>query len=400
MNRFFQPSFLLYATGLGALFLTDLLVSRTFLPGEIADWALFRSLVGIAAVVPLIGLDQVLIRNPAASAQLLRLLTMQIPLLSLAVGVVLQRAGLVSHWWLGTGLAIGSAGSLVLFQYFRSHHRQALSQLSQQGWKITFFALVAVMAVTGWRADLLLLGVALILLLDVVMAGAVLILPPEKLHPQEPTPARTHYAIGSRFMVTGLLLALSVYAEQLVVNRLGSSEEAALYFTSATYFLFSLSFFNGYVAFLIGPWVRDRHDRFIALLKARWWAILATAAGYAVALNLAGWVLWQLVGPSVGAVDRGLQLMFLWAGFARTLYVLPSGYLGVFGMPRQHDVLILLQILTLLPVIALFLALRAGGIDLVYSVATASALNWSLRAIVSFSMIGVVARVRAREVPL
>lgn len=394
-----KSGFIIYAIGLVALSCSDLLVSRFFSPGEIADWALFRSLVGIAAVVPLIGLDQVLVRNPAASGQLLRLLTVQIPPLGLAVGVLLQQAGLLEHWWIGTGLAIGAAGSLVLFQYFRSHHRPVLSQLSQQGWRIAVFALVAVMTITGWRSDLLPLGVALILLFDLLMVCALLVLPPGKLHPQKSSLARTHYAIGSRFMFTGLLLALSVYAEQLVVNRLGTSDEAALYFTSATYFLFSLSFFNGYVAFLLGPWIRDRHDWFIAQLKARWWAFLTISAGYAVTLNLIGWVLWQLVSPSVGAVDRGLQLMFLWAGFARTIYVLPSGYLGVFGMPRQHDVLILLQILTVLPVIGLFFALRSGGADLVISVAAASALNWSLRAIVGFSMIGVVARMRAIKVP-
>jgi len=398
VTRFLQSSFLIYSIGLGALFLTDLLVGRAFSHEDIADWARLRSLVGIAAVVPLIGLDQVLIRSPAASAQLLRLLAVQVPLLGVVVGLVLQAAGLVDYWWLGTGLAIGSAVSIVLFQYFRSHHRQVLSQFAQQGWKIAALALVAVMATTGWRGDLVLWGVGLILVVDIVMISAVAVLPPEKLHPQAPARARTHYAIGGRFMVTGMMLALSVYAEQLVVNRMGSSVEAALYFTSATYFLFPLSFFNGYIAFLIGPWVRDRHDRFITLIKARWWAILASAAVYAVALNLVGWILWQLVVPSVGAVDLGLQLLLLWAGFARTLYVLPSGYLGVFGMPQQHDVLILLQLLTLAPVIGLFLALRAGGVDLVYSVAAASALNWSLRTVASFSMTGVVAHRRRAEV--
>lgn len=398
MTSFLRPSLLIYTIGLGSLFLTDLLVSRFFSHADIADWARLRSLVGIAAVVPLIGLDQVLVRSPAASAQLLRLLAVQVPLLGLGVGFVLEATGLVSHWWLGAGLTIGSAASLVLFQYFRSHHRQVLSQFAQQGWKVAALALVAVMAATGLRGDLVLWGVGLILVTDLLAAGAVVALPPEKLHPQVPARARAHYAIGSRFMVTAMMLALSVYAEQLVVNRLGSSEEAALYFTSATYFLFTFSFFNGYLAFLIGPWVRDRHDRFIALVRARWWAILAGAVCYALALNLVGWALWQLLGPSIGAVDRGLQLLFLWAGFARTLYVLPSGYLGVFGMPRQHDVLILLQVLTLAPVIALFLALRADGVDLVHSVAAASALNWSLRTVASSSMTSVVVRRRLGKV--
>lgn len=395
--RFLRPSFLIYAIGLGVLFLADLIIARTFAHDEIAAWAQFRSLVGIAAVIPLVGLDQVLVRSPASSAQLLRLLGIQVPALGLAVGILMYWFGLVSYWWLGTGLAIGSAASLALFQYFRAHRHEILSQFAQQGWKIAVFGFILIMAFTGWRSDIVVWGVGLLLANALIVALVVLVLPPERMHPQAPQPTRAHYAIGSRFMVTALMLALSVYAEQLIVNRLGSSEEAALYFTTATYFLFPLSFLNGYLAFLMGPWVRDRHDKFCILLRTRWWAIVLGAAGYGVAMNLVGLTLWQVVRPSVGAVDPELVMLLLWTGFARTLYLLPSGYLGVFGMPRQHDMLIIEQICALIPVVGLFLALRACSVDLVHSVAAASALNWSLRASAGFIMIGVVARVRRRE---
>jgi hypothetical protein len=387
-----RPAFIIYTAGVGAMFLADLLVGRFLSHVEVADWSQLRSLVGIAAVVPLIGLDQVLVRSPAASEQLLRLLALQVPLVGLAVGIAMQAAGLVSDWWLGAGLAIGSAVSLVQYQYFRSHKHQVLSQLAQQGWKVAALALVAIMVATGWRGDLVLWAVGLMVALNIIMAAAVAVLPPDRLHPQVIQPAGMYYAIGSRFMVTAIMLALSVYAEQLVVNRLGSHDEAALYFTSATYFLFPVSFLNGYLAFLISPWMRDQHQRFITIVRTRWWLIVAAAATYAVALNLLGWSLWILVSPSVGGVDRGLQLLFLWAGFTRTLYLLPSGYLGVFGNPRQHDKLVLLQLISLVPVAALFFALRLQGVDLLLSAAAASALNWSLRTFAGFFMTGAVVR--------
>lgn len=397
MKKFLRPSFLVYSLGLGGLFLTDLIVGAVFSPQDIADWAKFRSLVGIAAVIPLIGLDQVLMRSPASSAQLLRILGVQVPILGVAIGFILSWFGFVSSWVLGAGLAIGSAASLVLFQYFRAHRHEVLSQFAQQGWKIAALGLIAAMALTGWRSDLVVWGIGLVLAFDIIVALAVLILPPERLHPQSPEPARAHYAIGSRFMVTSLMLALSVYAEQLVVNRLGSHMEAALYFTSATYFLFPLSFLNGYLAFLMGPWVRDKHDRFIQLLHTRWWAIVLASAGYGVAMGVLGLILWKVVRPSVGEIDAGLVILLMWTGFIRTLYMLPSGYLGVFGMPRQHDKLILGQVLSVIPVIGLFFLLRAYGVDLVHSVAAASALNWTLRTVLGFQMINTVARVRAEK---
>lgn len=386
--------FVVYGVGLGTLLLADMLVSSLFSPEDISDWALFRSLIGISAVLPLIGLDQVLVRRPAASAQILRLLAVQVPVLSCVVGLILFLTGILPNWWIGGLLAAGSATSLAQFQYFRSHHKRVLSQLAQQGWKIAAFVMVGLMAVTGWRGDLILLGLLLILSINVAMAWAMLLRPPSSLHPQSAERVRDHYAIGSRFMVTSLLLALSFYAEQVVVNRIGSSAESALYFTSATYFLFPISFLNGYLAFLIGPWIRDRHDQFVHLLKSRWLGLVGIAAVMAAGLNVLGWTAWQLVTPPAGKVDPILQALFFLVAFVRTLYALPSGYLGVFGMPRQHDVLILMQVVVLAPVIALFYLLQQLGADLVHSVAAASALNWCSRTLVGYVMTARIIRLR------
>lgn len=391
----FRSSFFIYVIGLGCLFATDILVSTVLPQDDISDWALVRSLIGIAAVIPLIGLDQVLVRRPAASAQVLRLLLFQAPMLSLLVGLILYVTRILPNWWIGGLLAFGSAWSLAQFQYFRSHNKPFLSQLSQQGWKVMAFVLIGLMVFWKWQGDLILLGVLSLLTVNLVMASTMLWLPPSTLHDQFDENVRDHYAIGCRFMVTALLLAASVYAEQIVVDRLGSSTESAMYFTSATYFLFPISFLNGYLAFLIGPWIRDRHARFVQTLESRWVGILGFAAATAAALNALGWVLWQLVAPSTGQVDPILQALFFLVAFVRTLYAIPSGYLGVFGMPHQHDVLIVMQIACLVPVIVLFVLLQWIGTDLVHNVAAASALNWCLRTLVGYAMTVRVIRLRA-----
>lgn len=397
MKRFYKLSFLVYGLGLSSLFFADMIISRAFSAEDISDWARFRSLVGIAAVIPLVGLDQVLVRSPAASAQILRLLLVQVPVLGTCVGFALAWTGVIAELWLGAGLAIGSASSLVVFQYFRSHHYQLLSQLAQQGWKIAAFGAVSLMLLTGWRCDLLTLGVALLAGVTVAMVAIIYVLPPSRIRPQQPESVRVHYAIGSRFMVTALMLALSVYAEQLIVIRLGNKFEAALYFTSAVYFLFFPTFFNGYLAFLMGPWVRDRHDRFVATIRRRWLVILVGTAGYSVLFNLIGAGLWQAISPSVGQIDSGLQVLFLAMAFVRSLYLLPSGYLGIFGMPREHSRLIVFQIVAVLPVMGLFFILRAFGFELVHSVAAASVLNWSLRTIIGYTMIAIVTSRRKQD---
>jgi len=72
--------------------------------------------------------------------------------------------------------------------------------------------------------------------------------PPSKMRPQNPEERGALYQIGARFMASSLLLSLSIYAEQLVVNSFGTTNEAAIYFTHATYFLFPISLANGYFA--------------------------------------------------------------------------------------------------------------------------------------------------------
>ncbi|MEM7519723.1 MAG: hypothetical protein AAF307_01695 [Pseudomonadota bacterium] len=381
-----------YAAGLMALFAADFVVSVLLTDGQIAEWAVLRSLIGITAVIPLIGLDQVLVRSPQSSGRLLRQLLFQVPPLGLLVGVILETLGFVAHWWLGAGIAMGSAGSLIFFHYFRSHREWLLSQVAQQGWKLAMLAVILWLAYSETQASLVLLGIALLLVTDLFALFFVLRKPPARLHRQMPERIRVLYSIGVRFMVNGLFLALSVYAEQLVVNALGSTQQAALYFSCATFFLFPFSFLNGYIAFRIGPYVRDKRASFISNLRQYRWTIPIGVAAYSVALNMFGWLGWTLTNPSVGDLDHGLQVIFGLVGFVRVLYVIPSGYVGVFGKPKQHDLFILLQVLSMAAVVVGFLALREVGVPLLYAVAISSGANWALRLLVGLRVMWIIER--------
>lgn len=385
--------FFFYLLGLGSLLFSDLLVTGFFSEEEIALWAETRSVIAISGVLCLVGLDQVLVRSPRSSSSLLRILAIQVPLLAVIVGSFFRYMGFLDSLWAAVGIAMGSAASLALFQYFRSHRLNMASQFAQQGWKVMALAAVAWMLLSD--RVLPLGGLVAVLLVFSVLLSSLLLLrfPPSRVFRQNPESASALYQIGSRFMVTSLMLALAVYAEQLVVNALGSANEAALYFTHATYFLFPASVLNGYLAFVIGPWVRDNHDRFVGLLAGKWAFILLLAVAYAAIVGVVGRLLWAVVGPSVGEPDILLQLAFLLSVVARTLYTLPGGYIGVFGRPKEHDLLILGQVMILLFVVALFFVLWDSDLlALVYVVALLSGLNWVLRTTLGFTITGVIAR--------
>jgi len=385
---------LIYAFGIGTLFAGDLIVANLFDSRDIADWALFRALLGISAVLPLTGLDQVLVRSPQSSERLMGRLLLQIPLAGFTVGLALEILGILDHWALGSGLAIGSAFSLMLFQYFRSHRHRVLSQLAQQGWKIGAFGLLVYFSAVDIKPDLIFCGVILLFVANAVAGFFVFRHPPSSQMTQTPESMVDLYAIGLRFMVTGLFLSFSVYAEQIVVNRLGSVEEAALYFTSAIYFLFPMSFLNGYAAFLIGPWIRDNEQKFLFTLWLRRFHLMFGVVFYALFVSGVGWVAWIATSPSVGPPDHNLQALIFFICIFRTLYLFPSGYIGILGRPNQHDALIVAQVLTFIVVVFVFIGLRSLGVNLIYAVALASTLNWGMRCAVSYMVMLSISRDR------
>lgn len=378
-------SLLVYACGLASLLLADIFVTRSLPAEDIALWAESRALIGLLGVLAAGGLDLVFVRSPQSSARLLRLALIQIPLVAVPLGIVVHMLGYLSGWLPAVAIAAGSGAVLVLSQFFRAHHLYLASQIAQQVWK---FGALGILGGLLWYLPLPKLDVSLSVLLlfsAAIAAGFVYLALPKLVIRQNPEPTGALYGIGLRFMATSLILALAVYGEQLMINGLGSAQDAALFFTHATYFLFPISVLNGYLAFRIGPWLRDNHDRFVALLRGRWMTIMLFATTYAVAMHGVGWLGWHLVSPTIGDPDPILAVLLLASALARTLYTLPSGYNGVFGRPRQHDLLIAAQVI-LLAIIVVSVYLALGTVALVYLIALAGAANWIIRTLIGFGV--------------
>lgn len=378
-----MKSFLAYFFGLASLFTCDLLVTREMGAESVALWAESRALIGILGVVAALGLDLVMVRSPQSSMRMLRFAAAQVPLLAILLGFGVHGLGYLSSPLSAAILAAGSAAGLVLGQFYRAHHRYLASQLVQQGWKIVALAVLgAMLSPLGGATPPIDLVLGVLLLMTALAGGIPLLRSGIAVQrPQLPERPTVLYGIGLRFMATSLILALAVYGEQLLVNGVGTAQDAAVFFTHATYFLFPVSVLNGYLGFRIGPWLRDNHDRFVQVIGSRWVLIGFGVVVYPVMMHMIGWVGWEFIKPGVGDPDPLIQLAMLGAAVARTLYTIPSGYNGVFGSPKQHDLLIALQVLLLLFLAGLIFAV-VGYVEIVYLVAFAGAANWVLRTLI------------------
>ncbi|MGG6287613.1 hypothetical protein ACQ4M3_39165 [Leptolyngbya sp. AN03gr2] len=375
--------FLIYSSGVSSVFVADILVTRFFSDVDIALWAEVKSLIGIVGVLAAAGLDLVFVRTPSSSARLLLLAVVQVPIAALVIGFLIHSLGYLSSYPVSVALTAGSAFTFVLARYFGANQRLSVSQFIQQGWKIVALCVV-VLAGIGVRMPGFDFLVSIALLIFVLI-GVFLVarIPPAALHEQRPESVAALYSIALRFMITNVILGIAVYGEQLIVSALSNPNEAAIFFTHAAYFLFPVSVLNGYLAFRIGPWLRDNHDQFRVSVIGRPALVLLIAFGYTALTHIAGSIGWLIVGPSVGEPDPLLQAAFFVSALSRTVYTLPSGYNGVFGQPKQHDLLIALQT-GLLMVIGLAICVLNGVVPVVHLVAFAGAANWVLRTAVSY----------------
>src|SRR5690606_1965449 len=143
LSRALAP-LLIFVIGRGMYFGSDLLVTGFLDPDQVVEWAEFRSVIGLAGLFCLVGLDQVLIRSPQSSARILSVLAFQVPLLAVPVSIVLAKLEFVRSPSVAFLLALGSAGTIALFHYYRTNRLMIMAQLAQQGWVVVaFFAIVA-----------------------------------------------------------------------------------------------------------------------------------------------------------------------------------------------------------------------------------------------------------------
>ena len=375
------------------MILSDIVVSKFLSDADIALWADVRALFGILAAILTLGMEMVLIRAPRASRLLLRLVFLQAIFLSVPLGFLVHQLGYLSGPWSAILLASGGAFVVVQGQFFRSHGSFLVSQFAQQGWKIIVLVLlvdfVFLHNTSAWSIDLL--ASSAIFLASIIGWG--LVLTRWRDHDSQEGGLREHYAISFRFLVTNIILNVSLFGEQMIVNAIGTNAQAAIYFTHMTYFLFPVSIVGTFVGFRIGPWVRDNPDIFEEMLTSRRLQLHICILAMVAAAHAIGWIGWWLIGPSVGEPNTFLQIAFFILAIQRTHYVIPSAYNGIFAAPREHDLLIITQLVLLL-ILGLGVYVLFPVVDIFIIVAIGGVLNWMARTLISDRVMKVVMKRR------
>lgn len=377
--------------------LCDLLASSALEVADVAVWSRVRAINGILAVICLLGLDQFLLRHPETVRRVRGILFVQIPVAALA-------AALIGHAFsqpalMMTLIATFSSVAVAVSQFHRSRGRLISAQMAAQSWKMIFLIGIGYYA---WARPVsqfeMLISICAIISLIALLIIALSAKSQSAENDDQGEIIRLPaiYAISIRLMAISALTTLSLYLEQLAVNILGSDYEAAVYFTHATYFLFSASLLNGYIAFLAIPWAKQNVSRFESIMTKWMWQGILISALYVVAIQGIAAIAWHIIMPTVGEVDLVILVAFSISAWSRTIYTYPSAFLGAFGERDQYTVIAARYALSLVLAAVTFLVLWwVVGLPLVYSVAWASASNWLLRTAIGLRFVRLVSLKKA-----
>lgn len=386
LTRYLAPSAVTFLLGTGALVLVDILLGRYAPDGDLKDWVLLKSLMLPLASLALLGIDQVIVREPSKLWLFLRPALMLATGIALAATLMVYATGFYTRPIILFFCILGIAGSYLFFGMFRAVLSFNTAQFARDGWKFLFLiALGPFYFLSGVSIELILLG---------VLAIATSILIWRKATSTSRSMNEVHDEVHGfvsalrtswPFCLAAFALSIASYGELLLLRGFGGTDLLPTYFRATILFVAPFVMFNTYIATFLSSIVRQSPGRFSKLLlRYRWYVVallpicpvLAIATGYAIS---------PLLFPNQ-------QTPFLWAVFLsatagmRLGYSVLSSYIGALGKRSEITAIAIYYVIAALltPLICYGLYEVSGRLG--ESVAATGTMHWLARCVVGWRL--------------
>lgn len=323
-----------------------MLIGKWYPDRDIAAWAVIRSIVAIGGVFCITGFDQLLMREREISRQLLRLLLIQIPILALIFAIIICWMGVLGDISSFVAAASGGAISIAMSNYFRSHRLNVRSQIAQQWWKIAAFLVIMIAYFSSIKLKidyLIIISMSISVFLTVIM----FFIPIIGNKTCEIRGIGYIYSGGFRAMAMAIVMNLSMFGENILVEILSQASDTAVYFIHFTYFCLPMSIVSGYAAFFLATFIRDSPEKYFSFIsKHKIYFLLLFVVLFAGCL-VAGALGWKLIGVD-RRVDWVLASVLVINSLLRAYYVGPAQYVALFFDNINYDKIIVYQIVSLI----------------------------------------------------
>lgn len=381
-------SAIVFFFGVGALYLADLTIAASGDVESIALWATLKSFMMIASTFALFGINQLLVREPKAMNFLVRVGGVNILIASLVLGTMGAYFNMAPSIIAGVIVVAGFSFSSMAFQWLRSNLQVTSAFIANGSWRALFLLGIIIFFVNGHvEIDIILIG-------SFVFAGFIIIGLITRNYPKEKLVSlhddihgvKDIYLIGGSYFLATISLSIASYGENLVVHQLGTTEDVAQYFRASVVFLFPGLMLNQYLVTVVGLAVRQKESRVLDVLRIHFWKGLGGLLFMWPILIGGGYILERLVYGETSTPVALASLMAL-AGCVRFLYIIPSSFVGTVASRRAlfNTSAIYLVCSLLLPILSV--AFHAIGMAVVFSVALASLISWTLRCAVGAGLV-------------
>jgi len=382
------PSALIFSSGVGALYIADLLIVRFANSDIVSSWATLKSFVMIASVFAMFGLPQVLVREPHAAGIIFRTSSILMVLVSLTASYIAYELGLIASFLIGAASVLLFSITNLLFQWFRANLHFSMAYIVNSGWRI-FFLIIVLYFVSMNKFDL---GYGLIAAFIINIFGfSILLLRKHKTreirsihHDVENSSAAIK--VGTSYFLATLSLSIASYGEHIVVYHIGHSEDVALYFRAAVLFLFPGIALNQFLAAILGPTIRQNETVVINTLTRYFLFGLVAIFFLWPVLLFIGCILQYSLFPN-SEIHFSLGLIFSLTSCVRLFYVIPSSFVSMAADQRQLRNISYQYLGCALMLPALSVLFNGIGISVVLSVAMANLANWIFRCVIGVKLV-------------
>lgn len=370
----------IYLSGMLSFFLVDFIIARYETTEAIANWASIKSVVMIGGTLVLFGMDQVMVRLPHQASSILKRSYLQIIIAVLIYGLIISSIGLLSEglWLLFAVFLL--ALSILFFGFYRSRFLLLPAQIVTNGWK-PFFLLVLALSFTFEipRNYSIIFIVALSISLLVAQFLNKKNNELSTIEKHELETIKGQYSLGVRFFISLMSLNLSLYLEQILLNTGSHIEASTIYFSHFAIILPLMMVFNGYIGFILGPYIRKNIAKFDLFLEKYWWVFSLVALCLGALSFLLSMYFYSFLLNNKDEFIISLGLIVTSIGILRIIYILPSSYLGVVASKQVLDRFIIMNMIGIGVLVGGFYFFYYLTSNALYSIAYASLLNWVIR---------------------
>lgn len=370
----------IYLSGMLSFFLVDFIIARYETTEAIANWASIKSVVMIGGTLVLFGMDQVMVRLPHQASSILKRSYLQIIIAVLIYGLIISSIGLLSEglWLLFAVFLL--ALSILFFGFYRSRFLLLPAQIVTNGWK-PFFLLVLTLSFTFEIPRNY--SIIFIVALSISLLVAQLLNKKNNelstIEKHELETIKGQYSLGVRFFISLMSLNLSLYLEQILLNTGSHIEASTIYFSHFAIILPLMMVFNGYIGFILGPYIRKDIAKFDLFLEKYWWVFSLVALCLGALSFLLSMYFYSFLLNDKDEFIISLGLIVTSIGILRIIYILPSSYLGVVASKQVLDRFIIMNMIGIGVLVGGFYFFYYLTSNALYSIAYASLLNWVIR---------------------